>query len=143
MAKTKTVKKTKKSSEESRAAAALRIPARLLEPVGHFLADQLKRLERRKKNLEEEDPFSDESRVTDNAAPDTEAEEQFGHARTSAIREQLDKKIIQTKKALARIRLGKYGVCENCGNMIDTDRLMIYPEATLCVKCEKKNSSQK
>lgn len=141
MAKTK--KAAPKKSKESRASAALRIPAKLLEPVAHFLSEQLKRLERRKKSIEEEDPFSDESRVTDNAAPDTEAEEQFGHARTSAIREQIDKKIIQTKKALTRIKVGKYGACENCGQMIDTDRLMIYPEATLCVTCEKKNSNQK
>jgi DnaK suppressor protein len=76
--------------------------------------------------------------VTDNASPDTDAAEQFGHARVSAIKEQLDKKMIQTKKALARVKIGKYGICEDCGKMIDTDRLMIYPEATLCVKCETK-----
>jgi len=74
----------------------------------------------------------DESRVSDNASPDTDAAEQFGHARTSAIRDQLDRKIIQTKKALARVKIGNYGICEDCGEMIDTDRLMIYPEATLC-----------
>ncbi|OGM30165.1 hypothetical protein A2630_03020 [Candidatus Woesebacteria bacterium RIFCSPHIGHO2_01_FULL_44_10] len=109
-------------------------PASLVAPVAGFLRDQLKKLERRKADIKEEDPFSNESRVTDNAAPDTEAEEQFGHARTSAIREQIDRKIIQTRKALTRIKLGKYGVCEKCGEMIDTDRLMIYPEATRCVK---------
>lgn len=136
MAKTKGKTKQKKGKSVS-------FPARLVEPVAGFLHDQLKKLERRKKDIKEEDPFSDESRVTANAAPDTEAEEQFGHARTSAIRDQLDRKIIQTKKALSRIKLGKYGICENCGKMIDTDRLMIYPEATFCVSCEKKNGRSK
>jgi len=67
-----------------------------------------------------------------------DAAEQFGHARTSAIREQLDKKIIQTKKALTRIKVGKYGICEDCGDMIDTDRLIAYPESTLCADCKIK-----
>lgn len=112
-------------------------PMKLLKPIGEFLTNQLKRLERNKKKIEEEDPFSDSARVIGNSALDTEAEEQFGHARTSAIKQQIDRRIIQTRKALTMIKIGKYGSCENCGNMIDTDRLMIYPEATLCIICEK------
>lgn len=140
MAKAKKSKTKKTKSAKSR--SVIQIPAKLVAPVGVFLKDQLKRLERRKKDIEEEDPFSNEARVTDNAAADTEAEEQFGHVRTSAIKEQIDRKIIQTRKALTRIKLGKYGICENCGNMIDTDRLMIYPEATYCVNCERKKSKK-
>ena len=113
-------------------------PRKLLSPVGEFLQERLKLLERRKKEVESEDPFLDSGRVVDNASPDTDAAEQFGHARAMAIKEQLDKKIIQTKKALARIKIGKYGICEDCGEMIDTDRLMAYPEATLCAKCQAK-----
>ncbi|SRR5258708_195226 len=113
-------------------------PATVLAPVGDFLKEQIKKLEKSRKNLLEEDPFSDETRTNSNSALDTEAEEQFGHARTSAIREQIDRRIIQTRKALSRVRIGKYGICENCGKMIDTDRLMVYPEATLCVDCQKK-----
>lgn len=110
------------------------IPAKLLVPVAQFLKASLKKLERTKRNMTKEDPFADSSRLNDNASPDTDAAEQFGHARTTAIKEQVDKKMIQTKKALARLRIGKYGICEVCGNMIDTDRLMIYPETTLCTK---------
>ena len=116
----------------------IKFPASVLRPVKSFLKDQLKKLEKQKKNLKEEDPFSNSARVEDNAALDTEAEEQFGHARTSAIRNELDKRIIEIRKALTKIKIGNYGVCENCGNMIDTDRLMIYPQATRCVNCEKK-----
>jgi DnaK suppressor protein len=116
----------------------VKFPANLVAPVGKFLQGRLKRLEKRKKVIEKEDPFRNTSRVTDNASPDTDAAEQFGHARVSAIKEQLDKKMIQTKKALARVKIGKYGICEDCGKMINTDRLMVYPEATLCVKCEAK-----
>lgn len=112
----------------------LAIPANLLAPVGRFLRGRLKSLEKRKEEVEKEDPFENTSRIVDNASPDADAAEQFGHARTSAIKEQLDKRIIQTRKALTRLKIGKYGICEDCGQMIDTDRLMIYPEATLCAK---------
>lgn len=118
-----------------------RFPKNLLKPVGNFLQGRLKALERRKKNIEEEDPFADTSRIDNNASPDTDAAEQFGHARTSAIKEQINKKIIQTKQALARVKIGKYGVCEDCGEMIDTDRLMVYPEATLCARDAKKREN--
>lgn len=127
-----------KSKKKEKLKEEIRFPATVLMPVRTFLQEQLKKLERQKRDLKEEDPFSNEGRADDNAALDTEAEEQFGHARTSAIRSELDKKIIQVRKALTRLKIGKYGVCENCGKMIDTDRLMVYPEATRCVSCEKK-----
>lgn len=129
-------KKTKKI--ESSSWQLTEIPKYLLEPVGHFLSAQIHTLEKRKKVIEKDDPFADTERVMDNASPDTDAAEQFGHAKTSAIKEQLDRKIIQTRRAFSRVSIGKYGICEDCGNMIDTDRLMIYPEATLCAKCQKK-----
>ncbi len=115
-------------------------PQSVLRPVQDFLTKQLSMLERRKKNIEDTDPFSDEARVVSNAASDTEAEEQFGHSMSSALKEQIDRRIIQTRKALTRIKVGKYGICENCGKMIDTDRLMVYPDAIRCIDCEKKNS---
>ncbi len=118
--------------------SVLRFPANLLSPIGHFLQNNLKILERRKKDIEKEDPFKDFSRVSENASPDTDAAEQFGHARSSAIKKEIDRKIIQTRKALTAVKIGKYGICEDCGKMIDTDRLMVYPEATLCASCQAK-----
>jgi len=135
---TKRKKKVKKQKRKRTKGNVVKIPTKLLAPVGRFLQTQLKKLEKRKKAIEEEDPFKDTSRVMDNASPDTDAAEQFGHARVSAIKEQLDRKIIQTKKALTRVKLRKYGICEDCGGIIDTDRLMVYPEATLCAKCQAK-----
>ena len=113
-------------------------PASLLNPIGIFLRNRLKSLERRKKVIDKQDPFKDTARLEENASPDSDAAEQFGHASTSAIRNQLDKRIIETRKALSRIKIGKYGICEDCGKMIDTDRLVVYPEATLCAKCKAK-----
>ena len=111
-----------------------RFPASVLSPVANFLSARLNNLKKRKKEISSEDPFKNTERVNDNAAPDIEADEQFGHARTSAISGAIRRQIIQLRKALTRIKIGKYGICEECGQMIDTDRLMIYPEATLCKK---------
>ncbi len=122
--------KNKKKSTEGKIA----FPASVLWPVAQFLKGRLTLLQRRKKEIEKEDPFKDTDRIIDNASPDTEAAEQFGHARTSAIRQQIQRNIIQTRKALSRIKIGKYGICEDCGQMIDTDRLMAYPETTLCAR---------
>ena len=122
-------KKLKNLKTEKR---GISFPANLVRPVANFLSARLHKLQKRKKEVEKEDPFRDTSRVLDNASPDTDAAEQFGHASNSAIKNQLDRAIIQTRKALTRVRLGKYGICEACGQMIDTDRLMIYPDATLC-----------
>lgn len=131
------MKQTNKNSKNS-GSRGLKFPANLLSPIGEALSVQLKKLELRKSKLENEDPFADGERTNDNAAIDAEAAEQFGHARVEAIKREIDRKIKQIRQALARIKIGKYGICENCGRMIDTDRLMIYPEATLCVNCEKK-----
>jgi RNA polymerase-binding transcription factor DksA len=111
-----------------------KFPSSVLTPVAQFLTARLKLMERRKKEISREDPFKDPSRTADNAAPDIEADEQFGHARTSALKKELSRGMVQIRKALTRIRIGKYGICDECGQMIDTDRLIAFPEATLCAK---------
>lgn len=116
----------------------LRFPKNLLNPVGEFLKFKLKELQTNRKKISTEDPFKNKTRDLENAAIDTEAEEQYSHARVTAIKLELNAKAVQIKKALDRVKKGKYGICEDCGKMIDTDRLAIYPEATKCIKCEKK-----
>ena len=133
MAKSKRTTKKKRSKNEIN----FSFPAKVLEPVKSFLQSELAKLNKRKKEIEKQDPFADTGRVTDNAV-DTDAAEQFGHARSEAIKRHINTRIIQVKKALARVKIGKYGICEKCGGFIDTKRLMVFPETTVCVKCEKK-----
>ncbi len=129
---------TEKKSQEKIQNGPLRFPSNLVAPIARILKSSLKKMEIRKREITREDPFRNKARISDNASPDADAEEQFGHARASAIKEQIDRQIIQTRKALTRIKIGKYGICEDCGNMIDTDRLIAYPEATLCKDCKAK-----
>jgi DnaK suppressor protein len=113
-------------------------PQEVLKPVKEHLLSRLFGLERRKKEWSAEDPFNDKARLDDNAAIDDDAAEKVGHMEVSAVKTTVDRSIIQVRKALSRIKIGKYGMCENCGKMIDTDRLVVMPETTLCVDCEKK-----
>lgn len=122
----------------SNMAKKITYPKEVTKPVEKHLVEKLSTLEKKKKDLHKEDPFSDASRLDDNAAVDADAAEQFGHMRVNAVKKTIDRSIIQIRKALSRIKVGKYGVCERCGKFIDTDRLMILPETTLCVGCEKK-----
>jgi len=136
----KTKKKTNKinPAKKEKKARGVGFPLKILRPVANFLRQEVLRLETKKKAIAKEDPFTDTNRISDNASPDTDMVEQIGHARAKALEGQINRKLIQIKKALSRIKIGKYGVCEKCGKMIDTDRLMIMPETTVCVVCEKK-----
>ncbi len=113
-------------------------PKEVLKPVEGALKQKLKELEYRKKEVEQEDPFLDKSRLDDNAEIADDAAERIGHMEISAMKKLLNYSIVQVRKALTLIRIGSYGVCERCGKMIDTDRLMILPETAVCVECEKK-----
>ncbi|MDD3679479.1 MAG: TraR/DksA C4-type zinc finger protein [Candidatus Shapirobacteria bacterium] len=118
-------------------------PASLLKPIGKFLVEEEKKIIKKIINLKKEDPFADPSRASNNASPDTDAEEQFGHMKNAAIRDQLRRRLVQVRKALTRVKIGNYGTCEKCRQLIDTDRLTIYPEATICIKCLKKEEKPK
>lgn len=128
----------KKKSKSSFGKNVVMFPSKLLFPVKEFLSEKLRQLKKTRTRMAKEDPFKNNQRLENNASPDSDAEEQFGHARVAAIKSELNKKSAQIKKALERIKKGKYGICEDCGQMIDTDRLAIFPEATLCISCEKK-----
>jgi len=47
----------------------------------------------------------------------------------------LEKKLQDTIDALERIENGSYGICENCHQEINHERLLANPAAKTCVKC--------
>jgi len=117
-----------------------KFPFKVLKPLWQYLKREEKKLVKRKKKLEKEDPFRDPERVNDNAASDQDAAEQFGHARIRALTGEINKNLIRIKKTLARIKIGKYGICKDCHKMINTDRLAADPTAEYCLKCQAKRS---
>ena len=50
----------------------------------------------------------------------------------------LELRLADINKALRKIEIGEYGICENCHEPIDPKRIEIMPEAKLCLECQKK-----
>lgn len=116
----------------------IKFPLNVLRPIQDYLKKEEKKLNKRKKELEKEDPYKNTDRLMDNAAVDTDAAEGTGHERISVLKREIDLNLIRIKKALTRIKLGKYGLCVKCGKMINTERLAINPSSTLCIECAEK-----
>jgi len=118
------------------------IPFNVLKPLFGYLKGEEKRLKEVKENLKKEDPYKMKTRDEDNSL-DADVAEQVDHERSSALRRELSKSIINIRKTMTRIKIGKYGICEKCGKMIDTDRLAIRPTAEYCIACEKSFENKK
>ncbi len=114
----------------------INIPKRLLLPVKIFLEAELMKLKKMLRRIKKSDPFTDPDRAGENSSEE-DLDEQVGHFDSQVKLNFLKKQIIQLRKALSMIKIGKYGVCERCGKMIDTDRLGVKPDTTICIKCEK------
>ncbi len=125
-----------------KALTMIKFPENILTQIRSFLENKRKETEKRMRELKKEDPFEDKTRLLDRASDDSEAQNKARHERIAAMQQQLAMALAQTRKALTKIKIGKYGVCESCGKMIDTDRLAVMPAATLCVSCEKKKEKK-
>ena len=55
---------------------------------------------------------------------------------TLRIRDRERKLIAKIEEALRRLEDGSYGVCEECGETIGTERLKARPVTTLCIACK-------
>ena len=119
---------------------AISFPKNVVLPIVHFLELEIKRLTKRRARINQADPFSNEARVTENSLEE-DVDEQIGHFAAEVKSSFVARQIVQLRKALTRIKLGKYGQCESCGKMIITERLAVKPETTICIECEKERNS--
>ncbi len=117
-------------------------PMNVLKPLMDYLKGEEKRLVKAKSSLVKEDPFKGRKREEDNSI-DADVAEQVDHDRVFASRNELRKSLINIRKTLTRIKIGRYGICEKCTKMIDTDRLAVKPTAEYCFSCEKEVEAKK
>lgn len=112
-------------------------PSNSLSKIKGVLEEQKERVERQLQRLKKDDPFmaSDRSIVDE---PGTVSFEEEGHTRIESNIKESERLLMQIKKALHKIGIGKYGVCDNCGKPIEPKRLKAFPMATLCLSCEKR-----
>ncbi len=50
-------------------------------------------------------------------------------------------RILEIGKALERIKVGEFGICEICGDDINVERLKAHPTTTVCVNCKREEES--
>ena len=63
------------------------------------------------------------------------ATESFELEKRLAFERQIEQQLADTENALAKIAVGKYGLCESCGKPIEPTRLQVLPQAKVCVSC--------
>lgn len=119
----------------------LSFPMSVLKPLVSYLKGEEKRLVKEKKEFKKQDPFIVGDRDRDNSV-DSDVAENVEHDRAFGSRMQVSKSLIEVRKTLTRIKLGKYGLCMKCNKLIDTDRLAVKPTAEYCIDCEKKIESR-
>ena len=68
--------------------------------------------------------------------------ETFEHERDLALEMNLRRQLQATEDALRRFEQGTYGICTNCGEPIPLERLEVLPQASLCIRCKKKQEVQ-
>ena len=50
----------------------------------------------------------------------------------------VEEEVHHIQQALKRQAEGRYGICDDCGQEIDPERLEVRPQATLCITCQRK-----
>ncbi len=74
--------------------------------------------------------------LADNATDTYEAEKAI------ALENHLRGVLAAVEEALHKFDIGKYGICDNCGQRIDPERLEALPYTTLCLRCKTKQEKE-
>jgi RNA polymerase-binding transcription factor DksA len=93
-------------------------------------------LEQEKERIEKEinriRGYLEELRVAEDGV-DPDASERMMNL---SIMENLERRLQSIDYALSVLQRGRYGICEDCGQPIEPERLKVLPDTTLCSKCK-------
>ncbi|MDQ6911106.1 MAG: TraR/DksA C4-type zinc finger protein [Actinomycetota bacterium] len=138
-------KRPKKASPPKRGKDAA--TDRLLEEQRAALIKERKASERQAKSLRAE-----AEQLAEEMEPgDTQFDEESGEGGTLNVERERDlalsaqawAAVDEIDHALAKIDVGTYGICEQCGQPIPKARLKALPYATLCVACKSGGLSRR
>ncbi|EKD91173.1 MAG: DnaK suppressor protein [uncultured bacterium] len=102
-----------------------------------LLLRQQKEVEKEIEDLEKDDPINSLS-MAESSEPGTDSWVADTHSRVLAVKSNLQMLLVRIRKSLQNLNSGKFGKCENCGKLIEDERLKAIPTATLCIVCSKK-----
>ncbi len=106
------------------------------------LLHQQKIVEEELSEIEKDDPVKSDG-LAESMESGTESWMADVHGRAVAVSDNLHQMSDNIKKALNKLKSGKYGKCESCGKQIEVARLIVMPTATLCMACSKKTPKPK
>lgn len=75
--------------------------------------------------------------VAEDTDMEEKADEMEEYDNLLSLEHSLELKLKDVNLALEKIKKSEYGVCEKCGNEIEEERLLVCPEARLCIKCNE------
>lgn len=109
-----------------------------------------KKLEEKKNSLQKElEKFATEDKDQkynwdtkypnrEDSTKEEEADETQEYDNLLSLEHSLEVKLRDVEIALEKITKGNYGSCSNCSKPIEEQRLRAFPEAKLCIECNKK-----
>jgi RNA polymerase-binding transcription factor DksA len=116
------------------------LPASFINKIKDTLQSKDKSLKAQQRLLEEEDPYMQEGRAEGNSDDVDEAHLEDNRKNLIDAQKGLVSSISKAvKKALGKIDKGEYGICDSCGDAIDSARLEAYPETSLCSTCARRS----
>ena len=65
-----------------------------------------------------------------------EATETLELEKRLALENRVRQEMAMVEHALDKFEKGTYGMCDNCGQAIDPERLEVLPQASLCMNCK-------
>jgi DnaK suppressor protein len=104
------------------------------------LKDMQDRLRERKIVLDEQIEIENKKilpKRMDNQNVADHASDYAYRARQESRLNQLMGQLAEVDHALERIKDETYGICTNCGNVINSERLEALPYAELCIDCQR------
>lgn len=74
--------------------------------------------------------------------PAEDATELFLRERNLAVSNDLRRELDDVERALQRVAAGTYGICEDCGEPINPERLEARPMAIYCIRHQREHERQ-
>ena len=105
-------------------------------------------LESEKRRLEEEieqlkggvSPSDERREGSPFGKREEEATETMELEKRLALEKQIRERLASIERALGKLEIGTYGLCDSCGKSIDPARLEAIPYASLCLECKAKQA---
>lgn len=88
------------------------------------------------------DPDSDDASIDVERGFADSAQSTAERGRLLSVMKALRSNLRWVERAIRKMELGTYGVCESCGSAIAEERLDALPWAVLCVSCKAKGEAR-